>query len=165
MMGKTHFGIGIFTGLVLSYQFDLALGEQIGMIAITAFSSLLPDLDSPVSTLGKLLPINPFRLLHHRGILHSGLMLLWILFMYSVSFHLWILFVLAGYTSHLIADSLTIKGIPLFFPFEQKFRLSPLPIVTNGIIDNLLFFALWPLMGLWIFSNGDIQTIMRFFVN
>ena len=101
MMGKTHFAVGVAVGVLLSYQFDLDTGSQLGMIGASALASLLPDLDSPVSTIGKLLPINPLRLFfHHRGALHSALMLLILISLYFYTGQLWQLFIFAGYASH-----------------------------------------------------------------
>jgi len=162
MMGKTHIAIGIAVGALLSYQYNLDLASQLGMVGAAAISSLLPDLDSPVSTLGKLLPINPLRILHHRGLLHSASMLIILVVLYLSSGQLWLLFVLAGYTSHLLADALTVQGIPFFYPFRAKVRLCPLPIATSGIIDHLLFIGSWLFLVITIFNGGDVQKMISY---
>lgn len=159
MMGKTHLGFGLAVGVLLSYQFDLDTGARLGMVGAAALASLLPDLDSPVSTLGKLLPINPLRIFHHRGALHSALVLILIMSIYLYTGELWQLFIFAGYTSHLIADALTVKGIPLFYPLPINFRLSPLPILTGGIIDHLFFISSWIFAAYIIFNGGELPIV------
>lgn len=165
MMGKTHLAFGIAVGVVLSYQFEIDTASRLGMVGACALASLLPDLDSPVSTLGKLLPINPMRIFHHRGFLHSALILIALIGIYLYTGALWQLFIFAGYTSHLIADALTIKGIPLFFPIKVNFRLSPIPILTGGIIDYLFFIGSWVFVVYIIANGGDLPIIREILTN
>jgi len=156
MMGKTHLAIGIAVGTLLSYQFNLDVQSQIGMVGAAALGSLLPDLDSPVSTLGKLLPINPMRVFHHRGALHSASIIVSLFGLYMSTGQLWQLFIFAGYTSHLAADAMTVKGIPFLYPLQVNFRLSPFPIWTGGIIDYLFFIAGWVFVAFTIATGGNV---------
>jgi inner membrane protein len=162
MMGKTHIAIGITVGTLLSYQYNLDLSSQLGMVGAAALGSLLPDLDSPVSTLGKLLPINPLRILHHRGPLHSALILIALMGIYLSTGQLWQLGLFVGYASHLFADALTLKGIPLFYPIKINFRLCPIPIFTGGIVDYLLFGISWIFLAFVIFNGGDIHRMISY---
>jgi membrane-bound metal-dependent hydrolase YbcI (DUF457 family) len=54
-----------------------------------------------------------------------------------------------GYASHLIADALTISGIPRFLPGEQRPSLHLLPShlrVRTGSISETLFNLCWPVI-------------------
>jgi len=46
-----------------------------------------------------------------------------------------------GYASHLVLDTLTIKGVMLFYPFTRK-RITG-PIETGSISEGLLFVLLF----------------------
>lgn len=143
MTGKTHLALGILTGILLYQHLGLDTSSA-SVVGAAAIGALLPDLDAPASTLGRLLPINPFSALRHRGIMHSLLVLaiggaLW----HYYGQPLWALFLLAGYASHLLGDAITIKGIPLLYPIPFKLRLSPIPIESGGCVDLLLFFSTW----------------------
>jgi inner membrane protein len=142
--GKTHFALGILSGVLL-YQYMGLNMSSAAMVGVAAVGALLPDLDSPASTLGRLLPINPFStILRHRGLLHSvSMLILGAALWYYNQQPLWLVFLLSGYASHLVGDALTVQGIPFFYPISFKLRLSPLPIQTGGIIDLLLFFSTW----------------------
>ncbi len=143
MTGKTHLALGILSGLIIYQYLHLDMNNA-SLVGAAALGSLLPDLDAPASTLARLLPINPFSFMRHRGVMHSGLVLgvgaaLW----YYNHQPLWAVFILAGYASHLLGDAITIQGIPLLYPIPFKFRLSPIPIQSGGCFDLILFFSTW----------------------
>lgn len=148
MTGKTHFAMGIFSGLILYRYLALDMNSA-ALVGAAAIGALLPDLDAPASTLGRLLPINPFSALRHRGIMHSAsILILGAALWYYNQQPLWGIFILAGYASHLLGDALTKQGIPFFYPIPLKLRLSPLPIQTGGCFDLLLFFSTWIAIGI-----------------
>src|SRR5690606_11923332 len=64
----------------------------------------------------------------HRTITHSLFMVIYL----GMTVHLispeWMWVFVAGYLSHLIADALTVSGIPFLWPFPIKFSLSQIGI-------------------------------------
>lgn len=70
----------------------------------------------------------------HRGITHSLLTLAVVVALGELPFFPWSwlhpgLLIGWGYASHLLADSLTKSGIPLFWPLEQRFGFPPFRIL------------------------------------
>jgi len=118
MLLRTHFVFAAFLGLL---GFYFGFGGGIFIICIL-FGSLLPDIDTKTSSLGRWIVFRPFQVAFaHRGITHS------LLFLGILSLAFWyilpqgLLGFVIGYGSHLFLDLLTIKGIPLFWPVTQKF--------------------------------------------
>jgi len=164
MMGKTHALIGGVTGLALAYALQAPGHETVTLCCVGLVGALLPDVDSPQSTANRALPI--LRLLgmfaKHRGILH-GLWLPALLWLVSGLISpvwqsvMWAL--AAGYVSHLLADAITIQGVPLFWPYTRNIHLLPglLRIKTGGWVEALIGLGLVALLcvqvliltGLW----------------
>ncbi|MDR0218236.1 MAG: metal-dependent hydrolase [Enterobacteriaceae bacterium] len=121
--------------LVLAHQLEItpeiAQGDWLHMLPGVLLASLLPDIDHPQSTLGRLfrfISIPIARLCGHRGFTHSLLALTAGIFLFQTEmpadwpiptdfFHAMII----GYISHLIADMLTPAGIPLLWPLKMRF--------------------------------------------
>lgn len=142
MTAPSHLCFAAFNGLVLA-SLTTVIGEQpFGWTAGTALNvsalllgALAPDLDSPHSLLSRLFP--PARLIHrrwgHRTLLHSLLgLLLAISALYLIEQALWLLlphptgasvllFFATGYSSHLMADCFSVRGVPLLFPLRVCF--------------------------------------------
>ena len=100
MMGKTHRAIGYTTTLVLIVYTDIGvIPSLIGFIGCTA-----PDIDIKLK-------------IRHRGITHWVLTSIVLYYLFSIfnkniAYAFWI-----NYILHLLADSLTVEGCPLFAPF------------------------------------------------
>ncbi len=109
--------------------------------------------------------------LGHRGIMHSfGAGLLWSLTLLAVlagltllhlpALGLWELavYLLAGYTSHLLSDGITYSGQPLLWPLSKhKFNLAPpgLRVSASGPFNSVLgFAALAVLLALLVLPGG-----------
>lgn len=130
-MLKTHI---ILVLLALSFFYNPSLGFLLfSLIAI--FSTLIPDLDN--SSIGIFLK--------HRGIVHSltfaviiGLILIPLISLNN-TLAFWL-----GYVVHLIADGMTISGVPLLWPIKKRFRLKLFK--TGGITEHLLFYGLIALL-------------------
>jgi membrane-bound metal-dependent hydrolase YbcI (DUF457 family) len=130
--------------------------------------ALLPDLDAGESTiqqqLGVLGGIAHSGLgllgLKHRGVLHSGLATVIVL---ALSTYIGCrlgyfdagLALGLGYGSHVvIADALTIAGVPLFWPSARRFHLLPrfLRVRTGGPAEWLVFVLAVALL-IWLLPN------------
>jgi membrane-bound metal-dependent hydrolase YbcI (DUF457 family) len=124
MRAATHLAVAGLTGVVATgfgAQFDVASG------AALAVGSLLPDIDTQHSGLGKFCkPISGFieRKVGHRTLTHSllGLALLalgasWLLLIHP-PVYTWLL---VGYATHLLLDTANVTGVPLFWPHRLQF--------------------------------------------
>ena len=165
MTGKTHQAIGLASGTAL-YLFKTAPQYNpatfAAVLVVSSLAALLPDIDTPTGRIWSFLPfgrvagelVNP--MLRHRTISHS--LLGWGLAIY-ISYKVLALappywglhtqvilpcFCLA-YGSHLLADAVTVEGIPLFFPYQHMFGIPPRPfqgvrIVTGQWFENFIIF-------------------------
>ena len=145
MQGTTHVAIGFLSGAVVAAGFHVPLYLQTGAVLMVAsIGSLMPDIDTPASKMSRSLGglRKPLGLFAHRGLTHSlfavialalVMVFLQVQFVHGVAF-------LAGYVSHLLADSVTKSGIRLWWPAQRRFRLvsKRLTIKTGGAIDWLI---------------------------
>lgn len=149
MVAYSHVTIStLTTSVALSFFYHDTKWVHIG---IAIFTSILPDIDNRMSTLGRILPrLSEYlqKRFGHRGAIHSlyacfliFLPLLVISYlMPSLGFSYWFVAVW-GFTSHLLADSVTITGVKLLypsnavyvFPYQSDFRIK-----TGGNIDYLI---------------------------
>lgn len=120
------------------------------LIVGTILTCLLPDIDHPKSWLGrtfKFLSIPISRLFGHRGITHSLLAVIILIFFCEKSF-LSLIFpvdivnaMIISYISHIFADMLTPSGVPLLWPFFWCFRI-PLLYPSKNILYEKVFCTL-----------------------
>jgi inner membrane protein len=99
-----------------------------------------PDLDHPHSVVGRLLPRWWHRLTPgHRGPTHS---LVWCAG----------LAVLAGALSHVLADGLTVAGVPLWWPFRRRRSvfLGALAFRTRSWPEALVVLGVVAGVGYWV---------------
>jgi len=187
MLGRTHQLIGVTAGLATYlYVFPAHYSPATFGTALVAahFAALLPDIDQPASTIWRSLPggriagevVNPF--LQHRNITHSILGAVLVgwglheLFRYfpaywGVNAHqVWIVAMVA-YISHLIADAVTVEGIPVLFPHQRMYGFPPNPfaalrIETGHWFENLIVFPLvnLVLLGLVYLNWSTIHAII-----
>ncbi len=148
-----------------------ALTFGLALVA-NAVGALLPDIDQASNKLWDLLPFGDTfakyfnkAFLTHRGLSHSI-----IGFILTDKFFRWILPIILngkfidifmvysalmiGYISHLIADSVTEEGLPLFFPLKYKFGFPPIRswrIKTGHWFENLIITPLLIFYILWLF--------------
>ncbi len=131
MLWKTHFVGGILVGSIVAGS--SAINPIFG-ISVAALSSLLPDIDSPHSLIGRpLLPVSFVveKIEGHRQFFHSLLAAAVFTMVVNNMFPAYYPFALAGYLSHLLLDMLNPEGVPLFWPLN--FRVS-IPLVNTGSI-------------------------------
>lgn len=122
------------------------------LFSAAAFGALLPDIDHPSSTVGRMFPrvSKPLAAVFgHRGFTHSLLasVLLGAVLAYTSHMHAASLpaataaAVSMGYLSHLLADYLTVRGIPLFWPYRRPggdYALPYLAFRTGGPVEIAL---------------------------
>ncbi|MEW6226509.1 MAG: metal-dependent hydrolase [Bacillota bacterium] len=157
MLWRTHFVGGALagTGAALLFHYDPLL-----FAGVAGFASLLPDLDSPKSFVGR--EVWPASAgvdyaLGHRGPLHSfagaalfSLLTQFLLRRYHLPLEL-LWGTVAGYVSHLFLDTLNsgARGIPLLWPLKWRLQL---PLVRTGsAFERLAFYplaaiAVWALL-------------------
>jgi len=141
MRFSTHSTAGFLVGFA---SLHLIQASPVLMFAVL-FGSIFPDLDLISSKPSRKLKHSAevlSTLFRHRGFLHSlwlplGIILLSTLF-FPILLELAIGF-LAGYSTHLLLDSFTRRGIHLFYPLKWPYLKGPLK--TGGLIDMLLTFV------------------------
>jgi inner membrane protein len=159
MMKRSHALIGGATGVAMAHATGasmLAGGIVAGMAA------LLPDLDHPHSAVGRLLPRWWHRLTPgHRGPTHS---LVWCLGLAAVAYLansavdgepaalLLAMATLAGSLSHVLADGLTVAGVPLWWPFRRRRSvfLGALAFRTRSWPEALVVLVVVAGVGWWV---------------
>ncbi len=164
MNATTHaiFGVGAFAGAAL------ALGVEPSAYAYPAavVAAWLPDMDNPRSKLGnglsrmknpllnaltrplswamRALSFTLFRTVGHRTLTHSLLgagifaLLAWLLLRGHPGL---VLALASGYASHLIADALNTRGVPLLWPLGSSFRLIPFGVKSGGAAEIAVALA------------------------
>lgn len=143
MIYETHLMLALLSSVYgvsrgyFSPDFALALGMLAG--------TLLPDIDTPKSKLGR--KLRPFSdmlswVAGHRGLVHSlaGMVVFTIPFLIISA---WLpgvakAFVM-GYLLHLLLDSLTPSGIQWLYPAKLKIRG---PVKTGSLWEKLIFVVL-----------------------
>ena len=131
MMKRSHAVIGAAAGVAVAHATGASMVAG-GIVA--GLAGLLPDVDHPHAAVGRLLPRWWHRLTPgHRGPTHS---LVWCLALAVLAYvgttlvngepagPLLALAVLAGSLSHVLADGLTVAGVPLWWPFRRRRSVS-----------------------------------------
>lgn len=171
MLAPTHGVFGLFVTLIILAVFGVQSGLHISVLLAGVLGSLMPDIDLPRSTLGRLFPFisHPLeRHFGHRTITHSflGWIIATVIFMiitiagsflipsnqaswmgilrYPLAFSM-------GYLSHLLLDMMNPAGVPLFWPnpgydvFPKNPKLRPAAgSFAEAVIFIVLLFLLIP---------------------
>lgn len=121
MRGPTHALGGVTLAALLPHP-DLAT------LALAGVGALLPDLDHPRSTLGRMLPGSGVLrwTVGHRTATHSVLALVllwWLTLRLPGPVHLGLS---VGFASHLLLDAVS-GGVPLLWPLGSRLRLPTVP--------------------------------------
>lgn len=154
------------------------------VLVISSLGSLLPDIDSAGGDIWHTLPFGHTigkisdPILAHRNITHSILGFALITYGFNLLLNLaptyWglnthyiLIALIAGYGSHLVADMITVEGIPLLWPIQKMFGIPPKPfdgvrIVTGKWFENLVIFpAVNLVLIILVASKWDvIKTIL-----
>jgi len=135
MLGKTHLAIGAFAMIF----FLPHVNNKLIFVPVILIASILPDIDSGFSTLGKKRIFRPVQFLtKHRGVLHT--------FTFCIGVSIFLAFYLPtfafpfflGYGLHLLADSWTIEGIKPFWPLKDESRGK---VRVGGTIEEGIFMV------------------------
>lgn len=182
MTGKTHQIIGIGCGLAYYLSIANPVYSPATLAAVVVGShlgALLPDFDQAGSDIWDSIPFgtiagkitDPF--IKHRNISHSimgtvivyllvGLLLSYFPNYWGIDGRITQAATMIAYISHLVADMVTVEGIPLIFPYKRMFGIPPKPldglrIVTGKWFENLVIFPLVNIALIAIiWSNWDI---------
>ena len=184
MNATTHavFGVAALAGAALVTGADPPAYVYPAAVA----AAWLPDVDNPRSTLGNGLSRlkNPVlnlvtrpvswalrttsfvlvRSVGHRTMTHSlvGVLLFSLLvWLFLRGFPNLVLALVAGYASHVLADALNTRGVPLFWPGGKPFRLLPGGVRSGGAAEVAvalvaLAFTLYVLLLLYPGLRGAI---------
>lgn len=146
MKGTTHLAVGCVSGIAIATQLELPLPTAGIAAGCCMVASLLPDLDSCTSLIGRrAFPVSSIVQLFfgHRTALHAPL--LWLVLLgiaYGVypQYGLYIAAAGIGILTHLGLDILNPAGVPLFWPVKKRYHLGTLR--SGGIVDRILGSAM-----------------------
>ena len=186
MNGTTHavFGVAALAGAALVTGAD----PPAYVYPAAVVAAWLPDVDNPRSTLGNGLSRSKNPLIHalgrpvswalrttsfvlvrtvgHRTLTHSILGAL----IFALPVYLFLgdypnlsLALISGYASHVFADALNTRGVPLLWPFGKPFRLIPYGVKSGGAIEvafalGALVVALYAILQL----NPALRSVLGF---
>ena len=181
MNATTHavFGVAALAGSCL------LVGEVPPLYAypVAAVSAWVPDVDNPRSRLGnglsrtkspilnavlcpaswalRAVSFTLFRTVGHRTLTHSllGIALFVVLVspLAPLSPDLFLALV-AGYASHLLADALNTKGVPLLWPAGRRMRLLPRGVRSGGIAEFVVALVAMMAAGYGIYALHPALT-------
>ena len=135
MIKRTHLAIG--TAIFL--YFLPFVRHKILFIPVVLISSLLPDIDSSFSQIGKKKIFRPVQaVFKHRGALHSYTVCIIISLVFAFFYPIIALPFFLGYSSHLLADSFTVMGIRPLWPLKYT---SKGVVKTGSLVDRAIFFS------------------------
>ena len=154
MMGHTHMLIGAALGLGVALSTHADSNHTLLLLGVGGLVALLPDIDHPkapirrkLGCLGNLL----FGRLKHRGITHTLIAILAVAAAaYSALPPLIGELVIMAYYSHILADMLTVSGLPVFWPYKKEsYHLLPkrFCMTTNTLPEHLISLGLVVLIG------------------
>ena len=133
MLFRTHLVIALFGILVLLNRVE----NQLVFVIVVLFVTLLPDIDSSSSRLGRKgisKIVTAFS--KHRGIFHSLIFVAVIYFLLRVYWSSVSFGFLFAYCLHLFVDCFTRQGVQLFYPLKFRFRGF---IKSGGRIETGIF--------------------------
>ena len=135
MIWKTHIAIGLAVAL---YFANRVTKPWIFMLVVV-IASLLPDIDSGFSYLGRKPVFTPVQMAtKHRGIVHSYTMCIFFSILIAFFYPVFALPFFIGYSFHLFADSFTPQGIRPFWPFKATSNGS---VTVGGKVDKAIFYT------------------------
>jgi len=130
MISLTHISFGILSAeFVLT---SLGVKPSTATLALSSIGSLLPDIDTPKSALGKIFPFSSLieQRFGHRQVTHSWIFIVVSIFLFSpivlVSDGvLKYAAIIIGIVSHIMIDMINLSGVPFFYPNPSRFVFPP----------------------------------------
>ncbi len=177
MTSPTHIAFAESLYLLMLTPSGVPLDWRSGLI--TAFVSLLPDIDLPTSWLGRIFffisePIE--RTFGHRTVTHSLLFALCATLIVYLLEHLNLFYphttslFLMAYVSHILLDTCTIQGVKMFYPISVRDCVFPYDprspysyrMKSGSKADTILFFFFVALLiPLYIFASSGFERLIR----
>ena len=125
MISATHISFGVLlTEFILT---SLGIEPNTTTLALSGIGSLLPDIDTPKSALGRIFPFSKIieHKYGHRQITHSWIFIVIALVLFC-PFILFLGFlkyagIIIGVISHIMIDMANPSGVPLFYPNSSRF--------------------------------------------
>lgn len=125
MISVTHISFGL---LLTEFIFtSLGIEPNTTALALSGIGSLLPDIDTPKSAVGKIFPFSKAieQRYGHRQLTHSWIFILiclilfipLIFFLGSIKYSA----IIIGVISHIMLDMANISGVPFFYPSSSRF--------------------------------------------
>jgi len=126
MISITHMSFGVLlTEFILS---SLGIKPSTPALCLSGIGSLLPDIDTPKSALGRIFPFSSIieQKYGHRQITHSWIFIVISIVLFAPIMFLnqgWIKYVaiIIGITSHIMIDMVNLSGVPFFYPNPSRF--------------------------------------------
>lgn len=154
MIAPTHITFAEFLYLLLLTTTGVVLSTTNGIII--AIASVLPDIDTAASTIGKIFPFisKPLeRRFGHRTLTHSLMMIVILAIVgipiYILNHDIYICSII-GYATHPLLDTATINGVKLFYPFSKVKCVFPMEMnhphsyrIQTGSKTDLMLMALF----------------------
>jgi len=135
-MIKTHLAMSVLVAIMFFGQ----VSNKILFLAVLLVSTVIPDIDTGFSTIGKKWFLRPLQFfVKHRGIFHSFTFCIVVSFFLSYSWPLLVLPFFLGYGFHLFLDSFTKDGIMPFWPWRKT---SSWHITTGSRMETSFFIVL-----------------------
>jgi len=136
MLRRTHIAIG----LAIALQFLPHVNQKGLFLVVVLVCSILPDIDSPRSFLGKSWFGKPFSAFaSHRGFFHSYTFCILASLLFALFYPLLAFPFFLGYSFHLFADSFTPNGIKPFWPIKT---VSSGKVTTGGKVEDGIFWVM-----------------------
>lgn len=167
MMGKSHIYIGASAATALAAAGILPVTPAV--CGAVVFGSLAPDLDTPKSALGMMLPFISmplYAMTGHRTATHSfaavAACVALAAAIESAGYAGVGLAFFVGYVAHIAADLLTMEGCALFYPWSRV-RYAHWPaVMTGGILEFVVMLTIvGALLGMAYWLNPDLFDISR----
>jgi len=142
MTGTTHIGAGLITGIAISKHMAAPPLQSALIVGAAVAGSLLPDIDTCTSKLGRRIAPVSFAVelvIGHRTLLHSLLPYVLLYILGSINFPDYRIFILSagsGVLTHLLLDMMNPSGVPLLWPWNKRLHIAPFQ--TKGIVDRIL---------------------------
>ena len=135
MLKRTHLAIGLAAAL----YFLPYVTNKIWFVPIALIATMLPDIDSGFSWLGKKPIFKPVQMMtEHRGIFHTYTLCIIFTALLAFFYPVFALPFFVGYSFHLFTDSFTPQGIRPFWPFK---KVSQGVIRSGGKTESTIFYV------------------------